>query len=410
LLQLRSVRLELVRSGSTLIQLQRSLASWIMAANRPAGATLARAAARRTWMPYFESLGLIALITFIGLHLERRIAPTNVAMLYLLAVVISALRWGRGPALLSAITGAATFDFFMIPAFATFGISDVGYLITLASLLIVGLLISSLASEARERAMLQDAARQTAVLRQTDKMQKALLDSISHNLRTPLATVTGALQSLRHDSAMLDEQTRMELLANAEEQAARLNRLVGNLLDMTRLEAGTVRVKREPCDILDVIEAALDQLGETARGRQIRLDLPPEQILVALDFALTSQVLVNLLDNALKYAPADQSICIRVRSSGANLEIAVLDRGPGIGEGDLELVFEKFHRAGGQAEGSGLGLSICRGFVEAHGGRIWAQRRAPTGTIVSFTIPTGAGQEPSAETEDERTRTAGTRD
>lgn len=368
-----------------------------------------RRVAKRAWMPYFESVALIALITFIGLHIEQRIAPTNVAMLYLLAVVVSAVRWGRGPALLSAIAGAITFDFFMIPAFATFGISGWWYVITLIGLLMVGLLISALASEARERALLEDAARQAELLRQTDKMQKALLNSISHNLRTPLATVTGALQSLRQDSSVLDEPTRQELLMNAEEQAVRLNRLVGNLLDMSRLEAGAVRVKREPCDILDVIEAAIEQLGETARRRRIQLDLPPHQLLVPLDFALISQVLVNLLDNALKYAPPDQPIEVRVEDAGANLEIAVLDRGPGIAEKELEFVFERFHRGGGQAGGSGLGLSICRGFVEAHGGRIWAERRIPTGTIVSFTIPTNIRGEQQPDLENERTRTTSTR-
>ena len=261
------------------------------------------------------------------------------------------------------------------------------------------------------RSIVEDATRQTELLRETDKMQKALLHSISHNLRTPLATVTGALQSLLQDAAVLDDATRTELLTNAEEQAARLNRLVGNLLDMTRLEAGAVRVKREPCDILDVIGAALEQLGETGRKRQIVLDVPFQQRLAPLDFVLISQVLVNLLDNALKYSAAEAPVEIRVREQDDSLEVAVLDRGPGIAVDELALVFERFRRGSrsGQADGSGLGLSISRGFVEAHGGRIWAERRAPTGTVVAFTIPMTPEPERATESEDERTGTASTR-
>ena len=538
---------------ASFLRLQRWLAGRITPASAPGG-FLSRAEARHAWVPYAEGLILITLITIFGLLLEDRIAATNVAMFYMLEVVVSALRWGRGPALMSSVVGAIVFDYFMIPPFMSFAITDVWYLITLLSMLLVGVLISTLAGEARERAeiarrsqestaamyafsqslascddvggivdaagrhivdtfqwpvvvalpaddglsirfrsaefpddpgeraaaewvfrhdepaghgttslpqakghylplktawgvrgvlgvvisepglgfrarqhllevfasrtalalgraIVEETSRQTQLLRQTDKMQQALLNSISHNLRTPLSTVTGALETLLQDSAVLDEATRTELLTNAAEQAARLNRLVGNLLDMSRLQAGAVRVKREPCDIQDVVGAALDQLGDAARKRDIVLNLPPHQLLVPLDFVLISQVLVNLVDNALKYSPPDQSIEIRVREREDEVEFAVLDRGAGIAEQDLNLVFERFYRGqrAVQTGGSGLGLSICRGFVEAHGGRIWAELRMPGGTIIAFTIPLAVRREQAEATEDERAGTAHTR-
>lgn len=261
------------------------------------------------------------------------------------------------------------------------------------------------------RAILDETARHAELLRRSDKMQQALLNSVSHNFRTPLATITGALQTLLHDGAILDDATRHELLTNAREQAARLNRLVANLLDMTRLEAGVLHVKLELCDVADVIGAALGQLGEGARLRQITVDMPSEQLLVPLDFALISQVIVNLLDNSLKYSPADEPVEIRVRQDATELEIAVLDYGIGISEQDKGSLFERFQRGSRspQAAGTGLGLSICRGFVEAHGGRIRAERREPRGTVVTFTVPMTEQRSDIGDAEDDRAGTARTR-
>lgn len=485
----------------------------------------------RRWTFYGESLVLVILITAIGSYMDRRLAPASVALIYLLAVVISAARWGRGPGMLSALAGALAFDLFVIPMYGDF--SDTRYAVSFLGLLLAGVVISTLAGDTREeseqaygnrtqtaamysfsqalastsrldeivevlgehvvetfhrpvvialpddtgltarfrssefpftaqeraaaawafehcqsagrgteilpsvegyylplktawdvrgvlgirinrqpqpsakrqypllesfasraalaigRAVAEEKAREAELLEQTDRLQKALLNSISHNLRTPLATVTGALRSLIEDRAVLDEETRMELLANAEEQAVRLDRLVGNLLDMTRLEAGAVRVKRETCDVQDIVGAALAQLGEAARRREIQLDLPAEPLLVPLDFVLITQVLVNLVDNALKYSPRNWPVEIHVRRTADSLEIAVCDHGLGIAPQDLGRIFERFQRGSrsGQTGGTGLGLSICKGFVEAHGGHIWAERRVEGGSRVVFTLP-----------------------
>jgi len=174
----------------------------------------------------------------------------------------------------------------------------------------------------------------------------------------------------------------------ARGEAERLNRFVGNLLDMTRLEAGAMRIRIEPCDVQDVIGAALAQLGEAGRQRSIAIDAPASLPLVPMDFVLIAQTLVNVLDNAVKYSPPDAPITVRAEAHDQDLDIVVTDLGVGIPAGDLDRVFDKFYR-GAQTgvTGSGLGLSICKGFVEAHGGCIRAESQPAKGTRVRLTLP-----------------------
>jgi two-component system sensor histidine kinase KdpD len=249
--------------------------------------------------------------------------------------------------------------------------------------------IASQGSLAIERTQLSEAARQAEVLQATERLQTALLSSISHDLRTPLVSVTGALSGLREDAGQLDETNRANLIENAHAEAVRLNRLVGNLLDMTRLEAGALRLSREPCDVQDVIGAALSQMEETLRNRQVVLDVPEDLPLVPMDFVTIVQVLVNLLDNAEKYSSAEAPIEVRARAAGAFLEIEVSDRGLGIPKEDLTRVFDKFYRVQRPESigGTGLGLSICKGIVEAHGGFIAAENRPGGGTTITVALP-----------------------
>lgn len=242
-----------------------------------------------------------------------------------------------------------------------------------------------------ERDQLAKQARQAEVLQVTEKLQAALLNSISHELRTPLVSITGALSTLLADAGQLDAETERSLVENAHEEAGRLNHLVGNLLDMTRLEAGALAIRREPSDIQDVIGAALGQLGARLHDRAVRVDVPADMPLAPLDFVPIVQVLVNLLDNALKYAPSDQPIDLYARVQGQQVEIEVADRGPGIPPEDLERVFDRFYRLQhpGSVGGTGLGLSICRGIVEAHSGRIYAQNRPDGGASFTVALPLG---------------------
>ncbi len=246
---------------------------------------------------------------------------------------------------------------------------------------------ASQAALAIERAELAEEARQAQLLRATEELQRALLNSISHDLRTPLVSITGALTSLEEDGAGLDEATRHSLTVMAREEAERLNRLVGNLLDMTRIEAGALRAVEEPCDVQEVISAALERLGERLAGRPVTVEAAP--VLAPMDFVLMVQVLVNLLDNALKYSPGDAPIEVTAHVAGGTLEIAVADRGFGVPPEDLERIFDKFYRVHRPAEvsGTGLGLAICKGIVEAHCGRIWARNRPGGGTVVTVALP-----------------------
>ena len=250
-------------------------------------------------------------------------------------------------------------------------------------------MFTSQATIAIERVQLAEQARQAQLLQATESLQTALLNSISHDLRTPLVAITGALSSLREDGSLLDEATREELLHTAWGEAERLNRLVGNLLDMTRLESGALKINLKAAEVQDLVGVTLAQLGSRLQQRPINLEIPPDLPLVQVDFSLMVQVLVNLVDNAVKYSPPDQPILIRAREQGDELILEVVDQGMGIPDEDLERVFDKFYRvqrADGVA-GTGLGLSISKGIVEAHRGRVWARHHPGGGTIVGLSLP-----------------------
>jgi two-component system sensor histidine kinase KdpD len=240
-----------------------------------------------------------------------------------------------------------------------------------------------------ERALLAEKARQTEMLEITENLQTALLNSISHDLRTPLVSITGALSSLADDQLILDASARRSLIETAGEEADRLNRLVGNLLDMTRLESGAMRFKKEACDIQDLVGSALEELGQRIRNRSISIDIPSELPLIQLDFVLVERVLVNVVDNAVKYSPDDTPIEIKAHAAGAFMEIEVADRGTGIPPEDLTRIFDKFYRVQrpDNVSGTGLGLSISKGIIQAHGGFIAAENRQGGGTIITISIP-----------------------
>jgi len=247
---------------------------------------------------------------------------------------------------------------------------------------------ASQAAQAIERVQLSEQTREIKLLQAAEKLQNALLNSISHDLRTPLVSITGALSALEGDET-LEASARRSLVMTAREEADRLNRLVGNLLDMTRLESGALQVKREPCDVQDLIGAALGQMEDRLVGRQIRVEVSPDTPLVGADFVLIVQVLINLFDNALKYSPEDSPLDIQAGLHYGETQVAVMDRGVGIPPEDLSRVFDKFYRVQrpGQVTGTGLGLAICKGIIEAHGGRIWASEREGGGTVITFALP-----------------------
>ncbi|SNB47518.1 DUF4118 domain-containing protein [Geobacter sp. DSM 9736] len=498
----------------------------------------ARAAAARrqpvvNGIGYLKSLLLVAASTAAGEVFHRFIEPTNLVMLYLLAVVLAAVRLGLKPAMATAFLSILAFDFFFVPPRFTFAVSDKDYLITFASLLSVGVVISRLVTKVKEQAVavrerevqtaslyhlsrdlaaaanveavvaavirniaesleaktaillpdgerlrvvggspgfelddreiavadrafrngeptgcgtetlnlsealylvlqtpgrrlgvmgvklaaatdyaapqirrlleafatqtamalerveLSHQAEQAQVLEAREKLERALLNSVSHDLRTPLVSITGALTTLKEEVSLPNQAARGDLLDAALEEAERLNRFVGNLLDMTRLEAGELKLKEELVDVEDLVGCALAPLGSRLEGRKVEIMLSSGLPLVKMDMAFMTQVLVNLLDNAVKYSPMGTPLQISAGVEAQALVLAVADRGPGVPEADLDRIFGKFYRVPvpeGKG-GTGLGLSICKGIVEAHGGTIKAENRDGGGLLVVVKLP-----------------------
>ncbi len=244
-------------------------------------------------------------------------------------------------------------------------------------------------ASALERARLGEEAQETQVQMEAERLRSSLLSSVSHDLRTPLGVITGASSALLDSAGPADPTVRHDLTLTIFEEAQRLNRLVRNLLDMTRLTAGAIKVKKEWQPLEEVVGAALTRMDDTLRGWEVKTALPADLPLVPIDAVLIEQVLINLLENSAKYASRGTAIEIAAHRDGASVVVDVSDRGPGLPPETLEKIFEKFYRLPREREGSGagLGLAICRGIVEAHGGRIWAENREGGGAAFRFTIP-----------------------
>lgn len=239
-----------------------------------------------------------------------------------------------------------------------------------------------------ERARMTRAARTAELRAKTEEMRSSLLSAVSHDLRTPLAAITGAATTLRDASGDIDAEQRADLADTICVEAERLERLVGNLLEMTRLEAGALEVKREWVPLEEPIGSALARLEPQLAGRAIHVPLPLELPLVSVDPVLLEQVFYNLLDNALKYSPPGTGLEISARAADGKLIVELSDRGPGLPPGTEGLVFEKFFRGAPLGtRGAGLGLAICRGIVQAHGGTITAENRKGGGATFRLSLP-----------------------
>jgi two-component system, OmpR family, sensor histidine kinase KdpD len=242
---------------------------------------------------------------------------------------------------------------------------------------------------ALERARLARAATQTRLLEESDRLKTAILSSVSHELRSPLAAIKAAVTSLRSGDVEWDAEATSELLAVIEEDTDHLNQLVGNLLDMSRLEAGALQPLRRWNVLLDVIREAITRLKQEIKQRPIQLTVSEDLPLVPVDFELMVHVFTNLLSNSLKYSPEDTLVLIEAQPlDDQTLLVRVQNQGPGVPEADLERIFDKFYRitAADRITGTGLGLSICKGIIGAHGGRIWAEN-VQDGFAFLFTIP-----------------------
>ncbi len=501
-------------------------------------------APRSTAAEYLVAVAIVIVPTLVGLLIQRAgvsVPPIDAAMLYLLAVVVAAARFRRGPALAASLVGIASFDFFFVHPFYTFSVSDVRYVLTFGVMLIVALVMGNLTgrirnqaeaardreqrtaalyalsrdlataadreavlaaalrsvrdtfalpatiflpgdggalavvepqapTEERERAVAQwtfdhaqpagrgtgtlpasqslyvplfssgkpvgvlglamsdpadfrdparrrlleslagqtgaalerlalaERSRASEVEVEAERLRTALLSSLSHDMRTPLASIEGAASTLLQESEP-GEAARRELASTIVQESHRMGRLVANLLDMIRVESGSLQVHKEWQLLADVVGVALLRVEEQLRDHPVTTSLPADLPLVPMDEILLEQVFVNLLENAARHTPPATLIEVGAEARPGEVVAWVADRGPGIPPGEEEAVFRKFHRAGPAAGGIGLGLTISRGIITAHGGRIWAEARPGGGANFRFSLPI-TGTPPALVTEE----------
>ena len=335
---------------------------------------------------YLTAIVAVAAVT-IACWLVRPVTGYGaISLIFLLAVLLAGMVLDRGPVLVVAALSALSWNFLFIPPLFTLHIDKVEDALTFATYFIVALTIGSLTAQLKAREHL---AAQVQLAQESERLRKTLLDCVSHELKTPLAAIGAASQELARSAANVqDAQTLQQIAAEIHDGSRRLHRVVNNLLDMNRLESGVIRPKQEWCDVRDLLQSAVEIEREAINGRDVRLDVPENIPLALIDYTLIEQAVAKLLANAASHAPSRLPIEVDAEYKDEQLIICVGDRGPGLPMESLERVFEKFYRGDGRKTGGlGLGLSIARGFVEAHGGKLTAENRDGGGARFIIRLP-----------------------
>ena len=338
---------------------------------------------------YGAGVAVVAVCVALALAGARVLQIADLVMIFPLGILAISVRFGLGPAISAAVTAVLAFDFLFVPPTLTLAIPDVRSGLTLGMMLMVAVVSCVLAEQLRRQ--VEHARRQAEV----ERLRNALLSALSHNLRTPLTALVGASTALYEDQ--LDGRERREFARMVMEEATRLNRLVGNLLELTRLESGKVTAEYALQAVDEVIGSALCRLELKLAGRPVRTNVPEGIPLIQFDPILIEQVLINLVENALKYTPPESPIDVSVRLGQGHVAVEVANRGPGVPRGDEEKVFEKLYRVPSSARGDGgvgLGLTICRAIVTAHEGHIVFENRGGGGALVRFTLPVRGDKAP----------------
>jgi len=346
----------------------------------------------RDWL---LSIGSVAVCTVLSSLISSYVTLVDLAMIYLLGIVVAASFSSKGHSLLATILSVAAFDFFFVPPYLTFAVHDVRYLVTFAVMFVVAVVISRLTLRVREQA---EAAHHALLRAEKETLRNTMLSSVSHDLRTPLAAITGAATTLLQQEAVLDHHNKQELTQTIAEEAEHLNHIIRNVLDMTRLESRAITIKKEWQSLEEIVGVVLNRLSEKLKDRQVAVSLPEDLPLVPFDPLLIEQVLMNLFDNALKYTSSGTPLELSASVRGSAVAIELADRGPGLAQGGEEHIFDKFVRGTGPGGGIGLGLAICRAIITAHGGRIWAENRIGGGAVFRFALPL-EGEQPLMEME-----------
>ncbi|HXU52713.1 MAG TPA: DUF4118 domain-containing protein [Casimicrobiaceae bacterium] len=339
----------------------------------------------RHWTGYAWAVAAAAACTLAGFAMRARFDLVNIAMVYMLAVVVVALRFPRGPAVVTAVLSVAAFDYAFVPPSGTLSVEDAQYLLTFTIMLAVALVISRLVESVRQRAAAQAALEVEA---ETERIRSALLASISHDLRTPLAVMAGASSSLAESGERMDPQQRRALAVSVFAEAQRMSDHVAKILEMTRLEIGAIKPQRDWAAVAEIVGSALLRLEGRLSKHRVLVDVPGDLPLVRVDASLVEHALGNLLENAASHTPAGTIVRVRAQRRDQEIVLTVEDYG-GIAERDVERVFEKFHHGAVERSeaGVGLGLAICRAIVRLHGGQAWATQLADGGTAFHFTLP-----------------------
>jgi len=340
----------------------------------------------RNWIGYAWAAGATMACTLVGFGMRSRFDLVNIAMVYLLAVVIIALKFSRGPAIVASVLCVAAFDYFFVPPQGTFTVDDVQYLLTFGIMLAVALIISGLVRSIRREAAARAALEIEA---ETERIRSALLASISHDLRTPLAVMAGASSSLAESGERLSPAERHALAKSVFEQAREMSERVNKVLQMTRLETGALKVERDWASLSEIAGSALARLAERMAAHRVILELPEDLPLVRVDSALVEQALANLLENCAKHTPPGTIVRLRAQRRAGEILVSVEDYSGGVPEADVERIFQKFNHGAIEEAGTGmgLGLAICRAIIRLHGGKAWAERVPAGGTAFRFTLP-----------------------
>jgi K+-sensing histidine kinase KdpD len=344
---------------------------------------------------------------------------TTVALTYLLAVLLVATLFGSRPAVVISIAAALCFNFFFLPPYYTLAVSQGENWVALVAFLITALVAGQLSSYARRRAdeseerrqeieklyrELKDAfaqASQAEALKQSEQLKSALLDAVTHDLRTPLTSIKAAATTLMESEIDLGEEGRRDLLTIIDEETDRLNRFIGGLVDLARIEAGKLEMKSTDIAVTEIVSGALERADLLLAGRVVDVDIPPDVRAVRTDGYSAEEVLYSLIDNAAKYSLSDSGVRISAANGGNGyVEIRVEDQGRGVQPEDRDRIFEKFVRGSSSdihttGNGLGLGLAIARGLAESQGGTLeMTDATHKYVTAFVFRLPAAEGTNP----------------
>jgi K+-sensing histidine kinase KdpD len=361
----------------------------------------------RTLTRVAASAGALAVVTGAIELLKGHVPVLSLAVLYLLAIIPVAVAWGLAYAAGTAIGGMLAFNFFFLPPLYTLTLADSRNWFALLVFLVTAVVVSELATRSRRRAeeaeaafvalrelteereRLAEEALEAEALRRSDAMKTAVLRAVSHDLRSPLMAILTSAGALAHGELSLAQDDRRELVETILGEAERLDRIVRNLLDLSRLQAGAAAPEPSDWPVDDLVLQALD--GVEA-GSRVEVVLPDDSPLVHADPHQTERVVANLVENALRYSPPEEPVRVQVRQTGSEVLVRVVDHGPGIPSGEADRIFEPFQRGSLRipARGAGLGLAIARGFAEANGGRVWVESHAGQGATFVLALPVAA--------------------